>query len=63
MGEGVSGVMTRDRQAGMALNLYNNLMPISGYAQWYPFGTGEFYQRADESMSFRFRLSALERAS
>lgn len=62
MGEGVSGdpaVMAPDRQAGMALNLYNNLMPISGYAQWYPFGTGEFYQKEDESMSFRFRLSSL----
>lgn len=60
MGEGVSGEpLGADQVSGMALNLYNNLMPISGYAQWYPFGTGAFYQKQDESMSFRFRLSAL----
>ncbi len=39
---------------GMAFNLFNNLMPISGFAQWYPFGVGELYQAADEASRFRF---------
>ena len=61
MGEGFGAepMMTEARLTGMAVSLYQNLMPISGFAQWSPFGTGDFYQRQDESMSFRFRLSAL----
>jgi hypothetical protein len=61
MGEGfpTTPVMTPGRLTGMAISLYQNLMPISGFAQWSPFGTGDFYQRQDESMSFRFRLSAV----
>ncbi len=61
MGEGFPStpVMSPDRLTGMAVSLYQNLMPISGFAQWSPFGTGEFYQRQDESMSFRFKLSAV----
>jgi len=39
---------------GLAVNLYNNLMPISGFAQWYPFGVGDWYQTDDESATFRF---------
>ena len=59
MGEGQpsSPTMTSDRILGMAINLYNNLMPISGFAEWYPYGTGKFYQKADEAMSFRFRYT------
>ncbi len=41
---------------GVAMNLYNNLMPISGFPQWYPFGTGDKYQQRDEGSVFRFRL-------
>lgn len=41
---------------GMAFNLLNNMMPISGFNQWYPFGTGEFYQKNDTASRFRFRL-------
>ena len=61
MGEGFpeTPVMTEERLTGMAISLYQNLMPISGFAQWSPIGTGEFYQRQDEAMSFRFRLSAI----
>lgn len=61
MGEGFPStpIMTPARQTGMAISLYQNLMPISGFAQWSPFGTGDFYQRQDESMSFRFKLSAV----
>lgn len=61
MGEGFGAtpMMTEARLIGMAIGLYQNLMPISGFAQWSPFGTGDFYQREDERMSFRFRLSGL----
>lgn len=45
-----------DQVAGMAWCLYNNLMPISGFAQWYPFGTGDWYQKQDEASTFRFVL-------
>ena len=58
MGEGTPGYDGNVTWTGMAINLYNNLMPISGYAQWWPFGMGQFYQKKDESMSFRFRLSS-----
>ena len=61
MGEGFPStpVMTPGRLTGMAVSLYQNLMPISGFAQWSPFGVGDFYQRQDESMSFGFKLSAV----
>jgi hypothetical protein len=61
MGEGFpeTPTMTEARLTGMAISLYQNLMPISGFAQWSPIGTGEFFQRQDEAMSFRFRLSAV----
>jgi hypothetical protein len=42
--------------SGMAFNLYNNLMPISGFNQWYPFGVGEFYQQNDTASLFRFKI-------
>ena len=45
--------------AGMAVSLLHNLMPISGYNQWYPFGVGEYYQSEDESSAFRFTVSLL----
>ena len=59
IGEGTPAYDAQRAFSGMAINLYNNLMPISGFAQWYPFGVGDFYQEADESMSFRFRLSSV----
>ena len=36
MGEGMpdTPTMSKDRVKGMAIILYQNLMPISGYAQW-----------------------------
>ena len=35
IGEGIDPTpITLDQVAGMAFNLYNNLMPISGFAQW-----------------------------
>ena len=53
----------------MALQLHNNRMGISGFAQWYPFGIkgdggaqskkkggGGPYQKADENMLFRFKI-------
>lgn len=59
IGEGAPGYDAKRVWTGMAFNLYNNLMPISGFAQWYPFGTGKFYSKEDESMSFRFRLTSV----
>ena len=59
IGEGAPGYDGKRVWTGMGFNLYNNLMPISGFAQWYPFGVGKFYQKEDESMSFRFRLSGV----
>lgn len=57
MGEGMSSTpFALNQIAGMAFNLYNNLMPISGFAQWYPFGVGEWYQKQDEISTFRFLL-------
>ena len=41
---------------GMGINLHNNKMGISGFAQWYPFGVGRLYQGQDESAKFRFVL-------
>ena len=41
---------------GVSINLLNNLMPISGFAQWYPFGTGAAYQMEDEASVFRFQV-------
>ena len=54
---------------GVALQLHNNRMGISGFAQWYPFGIkgdggaqskkkggGGPYQKADENMLFRFKI-------
>ena len=59
-GEGNPQVPTLgpDQVAGMAVNLLNNLMPISGFPQWYPFGVGGSYQKEDEASVFRFVLSA-----
>ena len=42
--------------AGLGFNLYNNRMGISGYAEWYPFGVGDRYQKEDETALFRFRI-------
>jgi len=42
--------------SGVAVSLVQNLMPISGYAQWYPFGVGENYQKQDENSIFRFKV-------
>ena len=57
MGEGMSPEpFSLDQVAGMAWNLYNNLMPISGFAQWYPFGVGDWYQERDAASTFRFVL-------
>jgi len=57
VGEGVSQAPHLPNSVtGMAFNLLNNMMPISGFNQWYPFGTGEFYQKNDTASRFRFRL-------
>jgi hypothetical protein len=39
---------------GVGINLHNNRMGISGFAQWYPFGVGSRYQKQDETAQFRF---------
>ena len=39
---------------GVGINLHNNRMGISGFAQWYPFGVGGRYQEQDETGQFRF---------
>ena len=49
-------VLSPDLVSGMAFSLQQNLMPISGFAQWYPFGTGDSYQKRDEASLFRFEL-------
>ena len=47
---------------GMAIQLHCNTMGISGFAQWYPFGTKSevphksTYEKADENILFRFRI-------
>ena len=41
---------------GLGINLYNNRMGISGFAQWYPFGVGNRYQKQDETAQFRFMI-------
>ena len=57
LGEGISSTpMLLEHVEGMAFNLFNNMMPISGFAQWYPFGTGDWYQQRDEASLFRFLL-------
>jgi len=58
IGEGNPQVaaLTPDLVGGMAFSLQHNLMPISGFAQWYPFGVGNYYQRQDEASLFRFEL-------
>ena len=60
MGEGNPqvAVLTPDLVSGMAFSLQHNLMPISGFAQWYPFGVGSQYQQQDEASLFRFELRA-----
>lgn len=40
--------------AGLGINLHNNRMGISGFAEWYPFGVGDRYQKQDETGQFRF---------
>jgi len=39
---------------GLGINLHNNRMGISGFAEWYPFGVGDRYQKQDETAQFRF---------
>merc|ERR1711924_84600 len=39
---------------GLGINLHNNRMGISGFAQWYPFGLGSRSQKQDETGKFRF---------
>jgi hypothetical protein len=58
MSEGTRAPFPKDSTnvTGVAVNLMNNLMPISGYAQWYPFGTGDQYHKEDEASRFRFQL-------
>jgi len=41
---------------GLGINLHNNRMGISGFAQWYPFGVGIRYQKQDETAQFRFQI-------
>ena len=41
---------------GVAFSLMQNLMPISGFNQWYPFGVGKHYQKQDENSLFRFAV-------
>lgn len=62
MGEGNPQVpvLTADLVSGIAFSLQQNLMPISGFAQWYPFGTGSYYQQRDEASLFRFELHVSE---
>jgi hypothetical protein len=58
IGEGTSwAALTPTNVSGTAVSLYQNLMPISGFAQWYPFGVGESYNTADQNSVFRFRLT------
>ena len=61
MGEGVADARAlRDEDiAGISMSLVQNLMPISGFAQWYPFGTGDTYQKQDEASRFRFVMRRL----
>ena len=61
MGEGTAPQHVELNVTGMAYSLYQNLMPISGFPQWYPFGVGESYQRQDEASKFRFitKISSL----
>ena len=42
--------------SGVSASLVQNLMPISGFPQWYPFGVGSDYQAEDENSIFRFEL-------
>ena len=58
IGEGnkQAAILSPDLVEGMAFSLQQNLMPISGFAQWYPFGVGDAYQAQDEAALFRFEL-------
>ena len=44
---------------GMGINLHNNRMGISGFAEWYPFGVGSRYQKQDETAQFRFAIEEI----
>ena len=61
MGEGVADAraLRGEDIAGISMSLVQNLMPISGFAQWYPFGTGDTYQKQDEASRFRFVMRRL----
>ena len=58
IGEGnkQAAVLGPELVEGVAFSLQQNLMPISGFAQWYPFGVGAAYQAQDEAALFRFEL-------
>lgn len=56
MGEGVTPPAPLEGVVGVAVSLQQNLMPISGFAQWFPFGVGKDYQKQDEMASFRFSV-------
>jgi hypothetical protein len=58
MGEGAPWTsLTPANVSGAAVSLYQNLMPISGFAQWYPFGVGSRYNGVDEASVFRFTVT------
>ena len=57
MGEGTVPRAPLTGVTGTAFSLVQNLMPISGFPQWYPFGVGDSAQQGDENMVFRFSLS------
>lgn len=57
MGENTQPAHIALNVTGMALSLVHNLMPISGFPQWYPFGVGSAYQKQDEASKFRFVVS------
>ena len=57
IGEGTGWAdLSPSNVSGTAVSLVQNLMPISGFAQWYPFGVGDRYNRADQDAAFRFEL-------
>lgn len=58
IGEGTPwALLSPHNVSGTAVSLLQNLMPISGFAQWYPFGVGEHYNQADQNSAFRFKLT------
>eukprot|EP00756_Hemistasia_phaeocysticola_P025669 Hpha_TRINITY_DN16017_c0_g10::TRINITY_DN16017_c0_g10_i1::g.118061::m.118061 len=57
IGEGNPAVPKDVKVSGVAMSLLQNLMPISGFNQWYPFGVGDYYQKQDEASLFRFAVA------